>query len=171
MASDAAASDPVDFGGAWGYVDGTATGGGSCPAGYTDTPVLGTAGKDWSVHLCTRRHQPGIDPLYDFGAMWGTVEKVTVNNPFTGAPSCPAGYSDQPLLDTFGVDWPLHLCYRDHVPGTTPEHGFGGAWGYVDNGQLAPNPATDAATCPAGYTATQILGTFGVDWPLFFCWH
>jgi hypothetical protein len=66
---------------------------------------------------------------------------------------------------TSGVDWPLHLCYRDHVPGTTPEHGFGGAWGYVDNGQLALNPATGAATCPAGYTATQVLGTNGTDGP------
>jgi hypothetical protein len=165
----------LDFGGAWGYVNSAlapnpATGADSCPAGYTDTRVLGTTITDWPVHLCTRRHEPGIEPLYDFGGMWGAVHSTTVNNPLTGAPSCPAGYADQAVLGTPGVDWPLHVCYKAHVPGTKPRYGFGGAWGFVDGGQLVRNPATGAASCPAGYTATPVLDTASVDWPLWFCW-
>jgi hypothetical protein len=48
---------------------------------------------------------------------------------------------------------------------------FGGAYGYINDGTLVPNPATGAASCPAGYTATQVLGTYNTDWPVFYCWQ
>jgi hypothetical protein len=62
----------------------------------------------------------------------------------------------------------VHVCYKTHVAGTVPQYPFGGMWGHV-NGTAVPNLATDAASCPAGFKAKQVLGTNSVDWPVYFC--
>ncbi|MFT3765096.1 MAG: hypothetical protein QM820_06220 [Minicystis sp.] len=163
-----------DYGGAYGYVYGApvpnpATGAASCPAGYTDAAALGTSGVDYPVHYCIRPHQEGVDPVYDFGGMWGYVAGALVNNPITGAASCPAAYQEQKLLELYGVDSPLHVCYKPHAAGTISAYGFGGVWGFVD-GAPAKNPAVGAAACPEGYTDTQMLGTANLDYALHVCW-
>lgn len=165
----------LDFGGAFGYFDnGTlspnpSTGAASCPSGYATTKVCGTTNLDWSVVFCLRLHTPNSDQLFDFGGMWGFVEGVSKPNPFTGGQSCPAGYTDQVLFGTLNLDWPLHVCYKVHAAGTIPGHLLGGVWGYIDGGTLVPNPATNAASCPSDYVATQVSGATDVDWPIYFC--
>jgi len=74
------------------------------------------------------------------------------------------------VLGTSNVDWPLHVCYKAHSQGTTPEHGFAGMWGFVDVVE-AQNPATGASSCPDGTTSTQVFGTSGVDYAATFCWY
>jgi hypothetical protein len=37
------------------------------------------------------------------------------------------------------------------------------------NGQPAENPTTGGSSCPAGYFSSQVLGTSGIDWPLYYC--
>ncbi|MGG2048033.1 hypothetical protein [Burkholderia gladioli] len=48
---------------------------------------------------------------------------------------------------------------------------FGGMYGMggTPPGTYFNNPATNAPSCPAGYTAYQVLGTSNVDWPAFWC--
>lgn len=49
---------------------------------------------------------------------------------------------------------------------------FGGMYGqHPQDGQVRyyVNPATGAASCPAGYDATQVFGTGNVDWAMFLC--
>jgi hypothetical protein len=45
---------------------------------------------------------------------------------------------------------------------------FGGMYGYA-NGSVYVNPATNAASCPSGYSAYQVYGTPNVDWSMYFC--
>ncbi len=168
-------SASVDFGGAFGYVESAlapnpATGAGSCPAGYSATRVRDTTDMDWPVVFCLRAHTPDSEPIYDFGGMWGYVEGVLKPNPVTGAASCSAGYTKQSLGGTYNVDWPLFVCYKEHSAENPPEHLLGGVWGYINNGELAANPATNAASCPADYVSVKISGTVGTDWPIHFCW-
>src|SRR5512140_3186602 len=70
-------------------------------------------------------------------------------------------------VDTGDVELTSAAQQADTVPGATGLD-FGGAFGYVA-GNPVPNPATGSATCPAGYTATTILGTINVDYPVYFC--
>lgn len=165
---------PLDFGGAWGYINGApttngATGAQSCPAGYTPQQVLGTNNTDYAVYNCYRSSQSGQAPYYDFGGMWGYVNQAPANNPITQGQSCPPGYSDQQLLGTNNVDYPLHVCLRQHSTGT-PEYLFGGMFGYV-GGVAAPNPATGTNSCPSGFVQTKVLGTYNVDYDLSFCYQ
>lgn len=169
-----AAAPGLDFGGAFGYVGGglvpnPATGAATCPAGYTATTVLGMANVDYPAYLCSRPAQ-GADPVLDFGGMWGYVNGAVAPNPATGGASCPDGYSDQAILDTTNIDYPVHVCYRPHTPGSTSALHFGGAWGYV-NGAPTANPATGAASCPSQYASTAVLGAANVDYPINLCWQ
>ncbi|MFP2907125.1 trypsin-like serine protease [Pyxidicoccus sp. 3LFB2] len=173
-------SMPLDFGGMWGFVNGgvlvphPATGSDTCPVGYTPTRLLGSQGHpgfDWDVFVCSRPRQSGREPLYDFGGMWGYVLGALMPNPYTLAGSCPAGYTDQRVLGTLNVDYEVHVCYKPHVPGTTPDFPFGGMMGQVDSGIVAPNPATGAATCPPGFTLRPVSGYPNVDWSVHFCYQ
>jgi hypothetical protein len=165
---------PMDFGGMYGFVEGVqqanpATGASSCPAGYTATAVLDNPGFDYAAYYCWRGHLAGQEPVYDFGGMWGYVEGQPVSNPSTGASSCPAGYTDQRVSGTSGSDYEMHVCYQPHVAGTTAPL-LGGMYGAV-GGHSSQNPATGAASCPVGYTAVQVLGTSGIDSPVYYCYH
>ena len=49
---------------------------------------------------------------------------------------------------------------------------FGGMYGLYPEGGVVKyynNPATGAASCPAGYDARQVFGTGNVDWSMFLC--
>ncbi len=89
----------MDYGGAWGYVNSVlvpnpATGGASCPAGYAAQPLLGSSGVDWAVFYCSRPHRTGATIHGTIsGGMWGYVDSAVVENPISGAASCPAGYT------------------------------------------------------------------------------
>jgi hypothetical protein len=100
--------------------------------------------------------------------MWGYVNATAVANPATGQTSCPAGYTDQQVLGTTGVDWPLHYCYRAHQAGA-PAELFGGMVGTVQ-GVTENDPASGGPSCLSGYTAQPVLGTTNVDWPLSYCY-
>ncbi|MBN8468586.1 trypsin-like serine protease [Corallococcus exiguus] len=169
-------SSLLDFGGMWGYANNgqlmpnPATGADVCPAGYKPTRLLGTPGLDWDVFLCSRPQQPGREPLFDFGGMWGYVGGVVNPNPYTFEASCPIGYTDQKVLGTLNVDYEIHVCYKPHVPGTAPEHPFGGMMGQVNGGTLAPNPATGAASCPASFLSQPVSGMPNIDWSVHFCY-
>lgn len=189
----------VDFGGAWGWVNGVeqvnpATGAASCPPGYTKTTVLGTYNVDWSLNICTRPHQAGVDPALDFGGMfnatWASLQPSLImlpqnprNNPLVDAMSCPQGYNARLLLftspgpgpfgkagpNTAGIDSPLYMCWRNHVPGTEAEYSYGGMYGFVGSAPVN-NPATNAQTCPAGFTAAVTYGIYNIDYPVTFCY-
>lgn len=175
VAQAVAGAGAVDFGGAYGWVNnGTRvmnpfTAAQSCPSGFTATQLLGTSGVDWSAYICTRPRVTGVAPIADFGGMWGYVNKVKKPNPATGDTTCPAGFTDQTVLDNSGVDYPLHVCYKPHVAGTEPLYELGGAWGYINGGALSANPATGGASCPSGFVKTQVLGTYNVDYSTFMC--
>jgi hypothetical protein len=165
---------PLDFGGAWGWVGGKpwvnpATGFSSCPDGYTATTVYGQNGRDYPVTYCWRPHVAGRDPIYDFGGMWGSVNGNLMINAVTGGSSCPGGFTQWDLLYNPGVDYPLSMCFRPH-DSTDSYASFGGMYGTV-NGQPAENPATGGSSCPAGYLSSQVLGTSGIDWPLYYCYQ
>ncbi len=40
----------------------------------------------------------------------------------------------------------------------------------VVEGKPAVNPSTGGQSCPKGFYSKQVLGTYGVDWPLFYCY-
>lgn len=164
----------LDFGGAFGYVNGGAlspnpvTGGASCPPGYSATKVLGTSGTDYEVNVCTRPHQPGFAPRLHWGGMWGYVNDRLMPNWITNRNSCPTGYTDQRLLGTTNVDWDLHVCYKTHAIGSTPEFVFAGLWGWVNHTEMV-NPATGRPSCPAGFSPEQVLGRTNVDYAVSYC--
>ncbi|GHG90876.1 hypothetical protein GCM10012319_51240 [Comamonas sp. KCTC 72670] len=171
---------PLDFGGMWGYVDGgrlvphPGTGSDTCPVGYKPTRLLGSEhepGVDWDVFLCTRPRKADREPLYDFGGMWGYVLGTLIPNPYTFQNSCPTGYTEQRVLGEFNVDYDVYVCYKLHEPRTASDFPFGGMMGQVNNGKVAPNPATGAASCPFGFVNRPVSGYPSVDWTLQFCYE
>lgn len=63
---------------------------------------------------------------------------------------------------------PLYLALASTPPSNTYMD-FGGMYGYASGGRVYANPYTGLASCPAGYTATPVVGTTGVDFPLMLC--
>lgn len=142
----------------------------SCPSGFSQTPVLGHSGTDFPLILCYRKHFAGSQSVLDFGGMYGfAAGGVVYKNPATQAASCPNGYTATPVLGTAGFDFPIYLCHRPHVAGSSGVLSFGGAFGYAGGGNVYPNPATQAANCPSGYVASPALGSSGTDFPVYFC--
>lgn len=169
------------FGGMYGYGASSsyvnpATGALSCPAGYTDAKVLGTAGVDYDVHLCTRLLPPGEAPLYDFGGMYGVGKEVKAGvvfnyiNPATNANTCPAGYAAAQVLGSPSVDNLVAYCYRLHTAQASGPFTFGGVWGTGASGSY-PNPATGAGSCPSNFSWSVHLGTPGTDYSLYLCYQ
>jgi hypothetical protein len=104
-----------------------------------------------------------------FGGMFGYGGNNQVYlNPYTNAASCPQGYATYQILGSEGIDYPLYYCGRTPSSGVVPVADFGGMFGY-GNPNNYPNPITGGFNCPAGYTATQVLGTNGTDYAVFFC--
>lgn len=104
--------------------------------------------------------------VLDFGGMYGYGSPSSFVNPATGAYSCPSGYTATKVFGTGGVDYDAYLCWRNHTNGVATLYDFGGMFG----GPSFSNPATNAASCPSGYSTAQVLGTSGVDWGLYYCY-
>lgn len=111
--------EEYDYGGSFGYVDGgvlspnPVTGAASCPAGYTQVTVHGSANLDWSMYFCYRRHVPGQPGAAKFGGFFGygwNGGLVTFVNPATNGAICPPGYTQHRLLGTNGLDWSVFGC-------------------------------------------------------------
>jgi hypothetical protein len=156
-------------GGDWGHPN-PYTGGLSCPEGYTPYQTLGWSGMDWDMYFCGRLAEPGTEPKADFGGAFGYSSNGAYPNPVTGSTSCPPGYQDAQALGAYGTDWPVHYCHRQHSPGVPERYQFGGMYGYHDGGFYA-NPLTGQASCPQGFTASQILGTTNLDYEVWFCYR
>jgi peptidoglycan hydrolase-like protein with peptidoglycan-binding domain len=131
-----APSNTLDFGGMYGYAVGgvvytnPATGGASCPSGYTSSPVLGTTGLDYPLYVCTKQTSAGVKPVFDFGGMYGyAVGGVVYTNPATGGASCPSGYVSYPVFGSAGFDFPVYMCYRTSTGVGNSIFNFGGMYG------------------------------------------
>ncbi|RYZ40719.1 MAG: hypothetical protein EOO71_14970 [Myxococcaceae bacterium] len=150
------------------------TGTAGCPAGYTAYRTLGTYNIDHELHFCGRYADGTTEPLADFGGAFGWGLNGAYSNPMTGGSSCPSGYLSESTLGTYNLDYEIRYCHRQHAPGTQGRYRFGGMYGYRWNGSAnVPyvNPITGAASCPNGFTASQILGTFNLDYNVFFCYR
>jgi hypothetical protein len=169
----------ADFGGMFGFGDAGLIYGNpyyanlpSCPPGYSETRLLGTPGTDNVINYC---HRPKDDqrPLADFGGMFGSVNGSLVPNVVTGSASCPAGYTQQQVLGS-SLDQVLYYCHRPYA-GAAPLAIWGGMHGYYYDSLLQdhtplPNPLNQRLpSCATGFTASQVLGTAGVDYPVTVC--
>ena len=138
------------------------------PHGHPVIPLPAGLLASLGAPSCTSQ-QPTIA---DFGGMYGygfDSTQKTYTNPATGAVSCPSGYMAAQVLGTPNADWPVYFCYQPHT-GANQIYDFGGMYGYGAM-KTYVNPATGAASCPAGYTAAQVLGTPNLDWPVYFCYR
>ncbi len=115
------------FGGMYGFSGGgtstiltypnPATGGTSCPSGYTASQVFGTSNQDWPIYSCSRPHTANSTSVFQFGGMYGygsdsSGAMTTYVNPFTNAMSCSNGYTASQVLGTNNLDWPAYFCYK-----------------------------------------------------------
>jgi hypothetical protein len=175
---DGAGSDPPfpstsTFGGMFTETDGCAsgyfnplTGSNSCPGGYSAYAIsrsLEPEGKCGQVsYLCLLST---VDPQSAFGGVYQLADLDPANNrnnPMTGAPSCPAGYTSIPygrVLTAEPNQWGAsqYYCFNtDVVLGATE---IGGFYQTVDLGHtddVVDNFYTGAAACPAGYVAYML---------------
>jgi hypothetical protein len=163
------------FGGMYGYRDnGTYlnpyTGAMSCPSGYTSYQVLGQYNLDYSLYFCGRYADGVTEPVANFAGAFGFHSGGTYANPITGGASCAGDFLTTSTLGNYNVDYEIRYCHRQHVSGTYDRYRFGGMYGYRDGGVYA-NPITGGASCPNGFTAVRVLGTFNVDHQVFFCYR
>jgi subtilisin family serine protease len=137
----------------------------------TANVVGGASGsKNRLVH--TRLTAANTAAYFDFGGMYGYSSSGPVNNPYTGSHSCPAGYTGYTVLGTPNLDHSVVFCARYAQGDTEPVADFGGMYGYYSNSygeQTYVNPLTGSDSCPAGYSATTLLDTAHLDYPLVFC--
>jgi hypothetical protein len=115
---------------------------------------------------CVAVASPALAQM-DFGGMYGFGNNQNYANPYTGGQSCPTGYAAYRILGTPGIDNNLFFCGRT-PNGTTPVADFGGMYGYGSPNNY-PNPFTGGFSCPAGFTATKVLGTVNIDYSAFVC--
>lgn len=138
-------------------------------AGIIQIPGNGAATKEEPPkRLFNEPHANAVE----FGGMYGFAS-APVNIPNTTSQSCPSGFLSHQILGTNGVDYPATFCYKPiNNPSTwTPSVGsseFGGMFGHI-NGVKVNNPQTGEHSCPNDFTKTIILGTSGVDYPLYYC--
>ena len=171
------ATDGLDFGGAYGFLNGGTpvtnplTNAQTCPAGYLSSQFRFTPNVDWSGFFCYRRSAEGVEPALDFGGMYGLVDNVMSPNPLAGKAGCPAGFNDAGLEYANNVDAPLNYCYRVHTTGSKGPFVFGGIYGRID-GTDTLNPATGDSTCAPGFTKAKVHGNAGgySDAPIFMCY-
>jgi peptidoglycan hydrolase-like protein with peptidoglycan-binding domain len=148
------------------------------PHGHPVIPLPAGLLASLKAQPCGSSTQSGA--IADFGGMYGlggvgTSTIVKYPNPATGDVSCPAGYSASQVLGTSGLDWPMNFCSQTHTATSNQIYDFGGMYGYgwnttTNTANNYLNPATNGMSCPTGYTASQVLGTSGQDWPVYFCY-
>ncbi|WP_140798462.1 discoidin domain-containing protein [Myxococcus xanthus] len=169
------AATHMHFGGMYGFFNGGTyvnpyTGGPSCPPEYTAYQTLGTTNVDYNMYFCGRHAVDGNVPLAEFGGAYGFGSIGDYKNDITQAASCPDGYLTDAALGSSGIDYDLRYCHRPYEPHLPSPYRFGGMYGEGSGGPYV-NPLTGQASCPDGFKAVQILGTSGVDYPVFFCYR
>lgn len=148
-----------------------ATGQASCPSGYTDRKVLGTASVDWELHYCYRLETgaPGAPRSIHFGGLYsGKAGFTSYGNPALNPPSaaCTSGYAAAQVFGGASIDSALTVCIM-HGLGHPPELIKKTLWvsrtGSGDGSSAAPAslqgvPALAAAAARAGGAGTvQVL--------------
>lgn len=122
--------------------------------------------------------QSSVTKGLDFGGMWGYVQDSETGpmhgsiNPYTGASSCPPGYTQSTVTGKYNVDYEFYQCTRPSNGVAEPIADFGGMFGDFDYREArftGKNPITGTSGCPDGFTATKVLGNFGGDSNLFMC--
>jgi hypothetical protein len=114
------------------------------------------------VPQCTA---PGPDPPVPEGSIWGgfyqddDCNKDNLNNPFTGALSCPAGFTQHKIGRVIAPESKCganqFVCLMNNVK-SDPLQNYGGGYQVNDqHSQNLPNPLTGDVTCPPGYTAVN----------------
>jgi len=129
--------------------------------GPINPPRGGTGGSTWT----------NVPKDLAFGGAYGFINNgVLVPNPVTGQASCPAGYTNTNVYGTYGTDYAVHICSKPMSATEPPILDFGGMYGFVEKSPSV-NPATQQSSCPAGYLAQQLLGTYNVDYSLHICYR
>jgi hypothetical protein len=126
---------------------------------------------------CLAIASPALAQRYmDFGGMYGYAADCTngvCGNPYANnTDACPTGFTAYQVAGRPGpaapADMPVYVCGRilseTNSNPPAPVADFGGIFG-----TFIANPITGATTCPAGYTQTQVLGTYNLDYGLFYC--
>jgi len=149
---------------------------GTAPADYMVSQFLGTPNVDYPAYIASKSLELGNSSI-DFGGAYGYVNGQPTINPVTNTCGCPSGFTPVQVLGSYGKDYPIFFCLRpaSNAPGSVL---FGGIWGlspgfgirtYING--LYRNPVTGGAFAPRGFNTNQILGTSGVDYPVWFAWR
>lgn len=164
------AESKYDFGGIWGYANGqvvpnAVTGKQNCPDTFSQMQISALNGIDYPIYVCYREHAD--NPPIKFGGTISIIEKKFINNQITYFNQCPIGYQTSQVLGVPGLYVPLSYCFYRQPQQRLD---FGGAFGYVDNNPVV-NPATNAMSCPDGFTKQQLAGITGNPYPspLYLC--
>jgi hypothetical protein len=96
------------------------TGTQGCPAGqgYIPRKMMGTTNVDYGLYYCYKALAAGVKPDDSnskiFAGLYATniSDAVTVNNPFTSAANCPAGFVSKDVYGKTNQDWPVWLCWK-----------------------------------------------------------
>ncbi|NOK23194.1 hypothetical protein [Corallococcus carmarthensis] len=163
------------FGGMYGLRDNGVyvnpyTGATSCPSGYTSYQVLGSYNMDYNLYFCGRFADGATEPVAEFAGAFGWHSAGTYPNPITGGNSCPSGFLTTSTLGSYNMDYEVRYCHRQHVAGARDRYRFGGMYGFR-NGGVYVNPITGTTSCPNGFTASRVLGTYNKDYEAFFCYR
>ena len=158
----------------------------SCPPDAIKTMMLGTTNVDYPFYFCTYKVSTiKLTPQYSNLALNDTLDFSANDNIQVSGGTPPYTYvtnlgtltrsgntftytATKPGLATILVTdakadkarATIAVAYMD----------FGGMYGNSKGGAYN-NPITGAFTCPSGYTSQQIMGTDGVDYPLFYCYR
>jgi hypothetical protein len=154
---------------AGGSTTGGSTAGGSTTGGSTVTSPPVPA-------IPERKYKPDVSTV-EFGGIFAIIDNNNINNPATGAMTCPDGFSEKKIKHAANLDYPVTFCYKEiDDPDTwTPSDGsldFGGMYGArVDNGVEVNNPFTKGKSCPTGFKDLTISGGALVpEKPLHLCY-
>lgn len=163
-----------------------ATGKLSCPTCTISTMMLGTFNVDYAFYFCAYPPSPlKISPQYTNMALNSTMTfdtndtaRVSGGNPpftysatlgtFTQSGTTNTYKASKPGLDTITVTDSKGHVAKAKV--TVAYVDFGGMYGNSINGNFN-NPTTGTFACPAGYLSQQLMGTAGVDYPLYYCYR
>ena len=162
------------------------TGDQSCPAGSMGTIMLGTYNVDYSFFFCSFPFQSlKISPQYTNMALNNTMSFDANDTAHVSGGLSPYAYSA--VLGTFthsgttytytasraGLDIITVTDSKGNKATASVTVGymdFGGMDGYGVNGNFN-NPTSGALGCPTGYRSQQVMGTAGVDYPLYYCYR
>lgn len=158
----------------------------TCPTGATGTMMLGTYNVDYFFYFCAypppalkisppftnlalnntmifdvneATYVSGGTPPYSYSAKLGTFTPAGTKYTYTAS---------KPGLDTITVVDSKGNTAKANV--TVGYIDFGGMYGYSKDGNFN-NPTTSTLDCPVGYSKQQVMGTDGVDYPLYYCYR